>query len=151
MVNLANPEIAFKTAQLPNDGVGLARMEFIFAGWVQVHPLALTKYASLPEELARSVDHLTRGYDDKLEYFVDKIAQGVGTLAAAFWPKPVILRMSDFKSNEYAHLLGGEIFEGNEENPMIGWRGASRYYHPEYQEGFVLETVFVLVILPERL
>jgi len=139
MVNLANPEIAFKTAQLPNDGVGLARMEFIFAGWVQVHPLALTKYATLPPDVAEAVDRLTRGYDDKLEYFVDKIAQGVGTLAAAFWPKPVILRMSDFKSNEYAHLLGGQIFEGKEENPMIGWRGASRYYHPDYKEGFVLE------------
>jgi len=119
--------------------VGLARMEFIFAGWVQVHPLALTKYATLPPDVAEAVDRLTRGYDDKLEYFVDKIAQGVGTLAAAFWPKPVILRMSDFKSNEYAHLLGGQIFEGKEENPMIGWRGASRYYHPDYKEGFVLE------------
>jgi len=139
MLNLANPEIAFKTAQLPNDGVGLARMEFIFAGWVQVHPMALINYAQLPPQTVEAVDRLTKGYEDKLEYFVDKIAQGVGTLAAAFWPKPVILRMSDFKSNEYAHLLGGEIYEGKEENPMIGWRGASRYYHEDYKDGFVLE------------
>ena len=139
MLNVGNPEQAFSTAMLPNDGVGLARMEFIFASWVKVHPLALTQYASLDDETKRQVDALTRGYDDKTEYFVDKLAQGIGTIAAAFHPKPVILRLSDFKSNEYATLLGGKQFEPAEENPMIGWRGASRYYHPKYKEGFLLE------------
>ena len=139
MLNVGNPEQAFSTAMLPNDGVGLARMEFIFASWVKVHPLALTRYAELPPEVRSEVDRITRGYDDKTEYFVDKLAQGIGTIAAAFHPKPVILRLSDFKSNEYATLLGGKQFEPVEENPMIGWRGASRYYHPQYKEGFLLE------------
>jgi pyruvate,water dikinase len=141
MLNVGNPEQAFSTAMLPNDGVGLARMEFIFASWVKVHPLALTRYAELgDDETRRQVDEMTRGYDDKTEYFVDKLAQGIGTICAAFHPKPVILRLSDFKSNEYATLLGGKQFEPVEENPMIGWRGASRYYHPNYKEGFLLEV-----------
>ncbi|HZR08023.1 MAG TPA: phosphoenolpyruvate synthase [Myxococcales bacterium] len=139
MLNVGNPEQAFQTAMLPNDGVGLARMEFIFASWVKVHPLALTRYAQLDEETRAQVDEVTRGYADKTEYFVDKLAQGIGTICAAFHPKPVILRLSDFKSNEYATLLGGRQFEPVEENPMIGWRGASRYYHPSYKEGFLLE------------
>jgi pyruvate,water dikinase len=139
MLNVGNPEQAFQTAMLPNDGVGLARMEFIFASWVKVHPLALTRYAKLAEDVRAQVDAITAGYDDKTEYFVDKLAQGIGVIAAAFHPKPVILRLSDFKSNEYATLLGGKQFEPSEENPMIGWRGASRYYHPEYKEGFLLE------------
>jgi pyruvate,water dikinase len=139
MLNVGNPEQAFSTAMLPNDGVGLARMEFIFASWVKVHPLALTQYETVPENVKREIDAITRGYQDKTEYFVDKLAQGIGTIAAAFHPKPVILRLSDFKSNEYATLLGGKQFEPAEENPMIGWRGASRYYHPHYQEGFLLE------------
>ena len=141
MLNVGNPEQAFGTAMLPNDGVGLARMEFIFASWVKVHPLALTRYAELADdETRRQVDEMTRGYEDKTEYFVDKLAQGIGTICAAFHPKPVILRLSDFKSNEYATLLGGRKFEPVEENPMIGWRGASRYYHPAYKEGFMLEV-----------
>ena len=139
MLNVGNPEQAFGTAMLPNDGVGLARMEFIFASWVKVHPLALTRYATLDAQTRALVDAMTRGYADKTEYFVDRLAQGIGTIAAAFHPKPVILRLSDFKSNEYATLLGGKQFEPHEENPMIGWRGASRYYHPDYKEGFVLE------------
>ena len=139
MLNVGNPEQAFQTAMLPNDGVGLARMEFIFASWVKVHPLALTRYAQLDDKTRAEIDAVTRGYEDKTEYFVDKLAQGIGTIAAAFHPKPVILRLSDFKSNEYATLLGGKQFEPSEENPMIGWRGASRYYHPEYKEGFLLE------------
>jgi len=139
MLNVGNPEQAFQTAMLPNDGVGLARMEFIFASWVKVHPLALTRFAQLDEQSRAAVESATRGYDDKTEYFVDKLAQGIGTIAAAFHPKPVILRLSDFKSNEYATLLGGKQFEPSEENPMIGWRGASRYYHPDYKEGFMLE------------
>jgi pyruvate,water dikinase len=114
-------------------------MEFIFAGWVGIHPLALTRYESLSPKLKLEVGRLTRGYEDKTEFFVDKLAQGIGMLAAAFWPRDVIHRYSDFKSNEYAHLLGGADFEPHEENPMLGWRGASRYYHQEYREGFMLE------------
>ena len=140
MLNIASPELASKQSAIPNDGVGLARMEFIFANWVQVHPLALTRYATLPPDVRAKVDALTAGYADKTEFFVDKLAQGIGALAAAFYPKPVILRLSDFKTNEYAHLIGGAAFEPKEENPMIGWRGASRYYHPDYREGFVLEV-----------
>jgi len=140
MLNVGNPENAFQTAMLPNDGVGLARMEFIFASWVKVHPLALTRYDQLDEATRAQVDAVTRGYHDKTEYFVDKLAQGIGTICAAFHPKPVILRLSDFKSNEYATLLGGKQFEPVEENPMIGWRGASRYYHPSYKDGFMLEV-----------
>jgi pyruvate,water dikinase len=111
MLNVGNPEQAFSTAMLPNDGVGLARMEFIFASWVKVHPLALTRYGELDEATRAQVDEITRGYGDKTEYFVDKLAQGIGTICAAFHPKPVILRLSDFKSNEYATLLGGKQFE----------------------------------------
>jgi pyruvate, water dikinase len=143
MLNVGTPEQAFGTARMPNDGVGLARMEFIFASWVRVHPLALTRYATLPAEVRRQMDEVTRGYADKREYFIDKVSQGVGTIAAAFWPNPVILRFSDFKTNEYAHLIGGQPFEPHEENPMLGWRGASRYYHPEYKEGFLLEVAAV--------
>jgi len=139
MLNVGNPEQAFQTAMLPNDGVGLARMEFIFASWVKVHPLALTRYGQLDEATRAQIDAVTFGYEDKAEYFVDKLSQGIGTICAAFHPKPVILRLSDFKSNEYATLLGGKQFEPVEENPMIGWRGASRYYHPSYKEGFLLE------------
>ncbi|NWG20710.1 MAG: phosphoenolpyruvate synthase [Chloroflexi bacterium] len=143
MMNVGNPEQAMKLAQIPSDGVGLARMEFIFASWVRIHPLALTRYDQLPESIKREVDALTRGYADKTEYFVDVLARGIGTIAAAFWPRPVILRLSDFKTNEYAHLLGGTLFEPGEENPMLGWRGASRYYHPDYKEGFMLEVAAI--------
>ena len=140
MLNVGNPEVAFKQAAIPNDGVGLARMEFIFANWVQVHPLALTRYATLPVDVQQQVDAITTGYTDKVEFFVDKLAQGIGMIAAAFYPKPVILRLSDFKTNEYAHLVGGQSFEPDEANPMLGWRGASRYYHADYREGFALEV-----------
>jgi pyruvate,water dikinase len=143
MLNVGNPEQAFKLALLPSDGVGLARMEFIFAGWVGVHPLALTRYATLPPDVQREVDRVTRGYDDKAGYFVDRLSQGIATIAAAFHPRPVILRFSDFKTNEYAKLVGGAAFEPTEENPMLGWRGASRYYHPSYKEGFLLEVAAV--------
>ncbi|WP_242343262.1 phosphoenolpyruvate synthase [Anaeromyxobacter terrae] len=143
MLNVATPEKAYGLALLPNDGVGLARMEFIFADWVGIHPLALTRFDTLAPEVQREIEARTAGYPDKREYFVDRLSQGVGTLAAAFWPRPVILRFSDFKTNEYARLLGGEPFEPKEENPMLGWRGASRYYHPEYREGFLLEVAAV--------
>lgn len=143
MLNVGNPDQAFKLAMLPSDGVGLARMEFIFASWVGVHPLALTRYATLPAELRREIDRVTKGYADKTELFVDRLSQGIATIAAAFHPRPVILRFSDFKTNEYARLLGGAPFEPHEENPMLGWRGASRYYHPDYKEGFLLEVAAV--------
>ena len=143
MINVGNPEQALKLAQLPSDGVGLARMEFVFASWVGVHPLALTRYATLDAESRAAVDRKTAGYADKTSYLVDRLAQGIGTIAAAFHPRPVVLRFSDFKTNEYAKLLGGKSFEPHEENPMLGWRGASRYYHPLYKEGFLLECAAV--------
>jgi pyruvate,water dikinase len=143
MLNAGDPDSALKLAMLPCDGVGLARMEFVFASWVGVHPLALTRYATLPVATRREVDAKTAGYADKTQYFVERLSEGVGVLAAAFWPRPVILRFSDFKTNEYARLLGGATFEPHEENPMLGWRGASRYYHPNYKEGFLLEVAAV--------
>jgi len=138
MMNVGNPEKAFGLSGIPCDGVGLARLEFIIANHIQVHPLALLNYEQAVKEEPRLAE-LTAQYSDKPEYFVDKLAQGVSTIAAAFYPKPVIVRLSDFKSNEYAHLLGGSRYEPHEENPMIGWRGASRYTDPRYREGFALE------------
>ncbi len=142
-LNVGEPDRAYQLSRLPSDGVGLARMEFIFAGWVKVHPLALTRYDTLDAATRRQVDVLTTGYTDKREFFIDTLSQGIATLAAAFWPRPVILRFSDFKSNEYAHLLGGASFEDTESNPMLGWRGASRYYHAGYRDGFLLEVAAV--------
>jgi len=140
MMNLASPEQAFEKSFIPNDGVGLAREEFIINSYIKIHPLALLNYENLPDEiLKRAIADMTSGYADKSEYFVDKLAEGVGMLAAAFYPKPVIVRLSDFKSNEYANLIGGKLFEPHEENPMIGWRGASRYYSANYKEAFGLE------------
>lgn len=139
MLNLANPSVAFETSFLPNGGVGLARMEFIAANHVRAHPLALLHPEKCSEADQKALAELTAGFDTMREYFVDTLAGGVGTLAAAFYPKPVILRFSDFKTNEYATLLGGAPFEPKEENPMIGWRGASRYYSDAYREGFALE------------
>ena len=140
MLNIANPEVAFKTSFLPNDGVGLMRMEFIITEYIKAHPMALihperVQEASESEQLAK----LTRHYATPQEFFISKLAEGVGTIGAAFYPKPVVVRMSDFKTNEYATLLGGRWFEFDEENPMIGFRGASRYTHPAYAEGFALE------------
>lgn len=140
MMNLASPEQAFEKSFIPNEGVGLAREEFIINSYIKIHPLALLNYETLPDEiLKRAIADMTSGYDDKAEYFVDKLAEGVGMLAAAFYPKQVIVRLSDFKSNEYANLIGGKLFEPDEENPMIGWRGASRYYSEGYREAFGLE------------
>ncbi len=140
MMNVGNPEEAFGLTAIPNDGVGLARMEFIIADHIKIHPLALVHFDQLKDELAKyKIAELTVQYKDKTQFFVDKLAQGIGTIAAAFYPKPVIVRLSDFKSNEYANLLGGKEFEPQEENPMIGWRGASRYYDQHYREGFALE------------
>jgi pyruvate,water dikinase len=140
MVNVGNPDQAFSLSALPNDGVGLARMEFIISGAIQVHPLALVHFDALPDgPVKEKIVHLSRGYAHRPDYFVDRLAEGVGQIAAAFYPKDVIVRLSDFKTNEYAGLLGGEQFEPKEENPMIGFRGASRYYDPRYREGFLLE------------
>jgi pyruvate,water dikinase len=140
MVNVGDPDRAFGTATLPNDGVGLARLEFIISAAIRVHPMALVHFDRLPPGPARDeIAALTRNYPDRTDYFVSKLAEGVGRLAAAFYPKPVIVRLSDFKTNEYAGLLGGAGFEPAEENPMIGFRGASRYYDGRYKAGFLLE------------
>ena len=139
MMNVGNPDQAFELSMLPNDGVGLAREEFIITSHIKVHPLAILHYDSLSESVKKAVDDATKGYDDKEQFYVDKLAEGIGKIAAAFHPKPVIVRMSDFKSNEYATLVGGEGFEPTEDNPMIGWRGASRYYDDKYRAGFDLE------------
>ncbi len=140
MMNLGNPEEAFSLSFIPNDGVGLAREEFIITTYIKVHPLALLNYDRLADPGVKAqIDALTSGYCDKPQFFVDKLAQGVAMIAAAFYPKDVILRLSDFKTNEYASLIGGRAYEPAEENPMIGFRGASRYYNPRYQAGFALE------------
>ncbi|KZS65641.1 phosphoenolpyruvate synthase [Mycobacterium kansasii] len=140
MINLGNPDLAFKTSFLPNDGVGLARMEFIVSEYIKVHPLALLHPDKVDDpDARRTIERLTRGYADGSEFFVQRLSEGIGTIAAAFWPKPVVVRMSDFKTNEYASLTGGSGFEPTESNPMIGFRGASRYAHPAYAEGFALE------------
>jgi pyruvate,water dikinase len=140
LMNVGNPQEALSLSTIPNDGVGLARTEFIIANQIQIHPMALIHYEKLKDEFVKTkINEITAFYDDKPQYFVDKLAQGIGRIAAAFYPKPVIVRMSDFKSNEYANLLGGQEFEPNEENPMLGWRGAARYYDPGYQAAFALE------------
>jgi pyruvate,water dikinase len=140
MINLGNPELAFKTSFLPNDGIGLARMEFIISESIKAHPMALAHPERVQDPAERrQIERLCRGYAKPADFFVERLSEGVGTIAAAFYPKPVIVRMSDFKSNEYAALLGGRGFEPSEGNPMIGFRGASRYAHPAYAEGFALE------------
>jgi pyruvate, water dikinase len=140
MMNLGNPDLALQLSQLPADGVGLARMEFIITEYIGVHPLA----ALYPEKVEDATERAAvvarfEGYPDGRSYFVDRLCEGVATIAAAFYPRPVIIRLSDFKSNEYASLAGGRGFEPHEENPMIGFRGASRYIHPAYADGFALE------------
>jgi pyruvate,water dikinase len=140
MINLGNPDEAFSVSSIPNDGVGLARLEFIIASQIKVHPMALLHPEMVTDISARKeIDDLAFDYTNKSDYFVEKLAQGIGTIAAAFYPKPVVVRTSDFKSNEYANLLGGEYFELKENNPMIGFRGASRYYSEQYRKGFALE------------
>ncbi len=139
MMNIATPETAFEKSFLPNDGVGLAREEFIIAGDIGVHPNALINYAKLPINLKSQIDKKSAGYKDKKQFYIDKLAYGIAKIGAAFYPKPVIVRFSDFKTNEYRTLIGGELYEPQEENPMIGWRGASRYYHPNFAAAFVLE------------
>ncbi|MFP4523050.1 MAG: phosphoenolpyruvate synthase [Candidatus Nanoarchaeia archaeon] len=150
MMNLANPELAFAQSFIPCDGVGLAREEFIVSSHIKIHPLALIHYDDLKnKEDKKQIDELTKGYDDKRQYFVDNLSFGIAKIAAAFYPKPVILRMSDFKTNEYANLIGGKEFEPLEDNPMIGWRGASRYYQGPYKAGFALECQAVKKVREE--
>ena len=139
-MNIANPAAAFRWWRIPADGVGLARMEFVVSNHIKIHPMALVRFDALKDDEAkRAIAELTAGYADKTEYFVDRLARGLARIAAAQYPNPVIVRMSDFKTNEYANLIGGAEFEPKEENPMLGFRGASRYYSPRYREGFALE------------
>lgn len=139
MMNVGNPDRAFDFAQLPNEGVGLARLEFIINRMIGVHPKALLNFASLPVEIKESVEKRIAGYNDPVGFYVEKLVEGISTLAAAFWPKKVIVRLSDFKSNEYANLIGGKLYEPEEENPMLGFRGASRYISESFRDCFELE------------
>ncbi len=140
MLILGDPSLAFQQAALPQRGVGLMRMEFLIANHIKIHPLALTRFEQVkPPEVREQISYLTRHYRDKKDYFIETLAEGIAVIAAAFHPHDVIVRMSDFKSNEYANLIGGHQFEPEEENPMLGFRGASRYYSPRYRDGFALE------------
>ena len=140
MLNVASPAAALNWWRLPAEGIGLARMEYIVNNVIEVHPMALVAFDQVEDEAARArIEELTQGYDDKTEYFVDQLSRGVGSIAATQYPDPVLVRTSDFKTNEYADLIGGQAFEPHEENPMLGWRGASRYYSDEYRDGFALE------------
>jgi len=138
-MNVGNPELAFDFCQLPNEGVGLARLEFIISNTISIHPKACLEYATLPADLKAQVAKQARGYASPVRFYVEKMAEGVATIAAAFWPKKVIVRLSDFKSNEYRNLIGGPRYEPTEENPMLGFRGASRYIAPSFRDCFKLE------------
>ncbi|MBT7553292.1 phosphoenolpyruvate synthase [bacterium] len=140
MMNIGNPEMAMAQSFIPNDGVGLAREEFVISNYIRIHPLALLNFNKLKDQKAKKeIAELTAAYKNKPQFFVDKLAEGIARIAASFYPQDVIVRLSDFKSNEYANLIGGRDFEPVESNPMIGWRGASRYYDPKYKPAFVLE------------
>ncbi len=150
MMNVGNPDEAFEASFIPNDGVGLAREEFIIAAHIGIHPQALIDFKKLKDvKLKKAIEAKTLGYSNKADFFVEKLAEGVGQIAAAFYPKPVILRFSDFKTNEYATLLGGDRYEPTESNPMIGWRGASRYYDPRFEKAFGLECEAVAKVRNE--
>ncbi|HDQ22359.1 MAG TPA: phosphoenolpyruvate synthase [Candidatus Uhrbacteria bacterium] len=143
MVNLGDPTQAFKYSFLPHQGVGLARLEFIITSYIKIHPLALTNYHKLPTNLKNKIKDLTLAYKNKTQFYIDQLAFGIAQIAAAFYPRDVIVRFSDFKTNEYANLIGGELFEPKESNPMIGWRGASRYYDPKFKPAFELECAAI--------
>jgi pyruvate,water dikinase len=144
MMNIGEPDMAFTHSFIPNDGVGLARLEFIINNYIKIHPLALINYDKLSDKkVKKQIEELTVGYEDKKQYFIDRLAQGIAMIAAAFYPKDVILRLSDFKTNEYANLIGGKAYEPIESNPMIGWRGASRYYAPLFRPAFDLECAAI--------
>jgi pyruvate,water dikinase len=140
MMNIGTPDTAFEKSFLPNEGVGLAREEFIISSEIGIHPNALIDFAKLDPKLRQAIDKKTRGWQSKTDFYVDNLAYGIAKIGAAFYPKPVIVRFSDFKTNEYRTLLGGDRYEPKEENPMIGWRGASRYYDPKFKEAFKLEV-----------
>ncbi len=140
MLNVASPDLAFKFSHLPNAGVGLAREEFIINNYIQAHPLALLRHRKIgDQQLSQRIEKLIEGFKDERDFFVSKLSYGIAKIGAAFFPNKVIVRFSDFKTNEYANLLGGKYFEPTEENPMIGWRGASRYYSEAYKEAFGME------------
>jgi pyruvate,water dikinase len=139
MMNVGNPDMAFTFAQTPNDGVGLARLEFVINNMIGIHPKAILNYAAMPQDIQKQIAYRARGYANPKQFYIDKVAEGVATIAAAFYPKPVIVRTSDFKSNEYKKLVGGDIYEPDEENPMIGFRGAARYMSEDFKECFVME------------
>jgi pyruvate, water dikinase len=158
MMNTGVPELAFKQGQIPNDGVGLAREEFIINSYIGIHPMALVNYDELKKlakkdkkvaKVVAEIDRKTTGYTNKTKFFVDNLAQGIARIAAGFYPNDVVVRLSDFKSNEYANLLGGYLYEPHEENPMIGWRGASRYYNPKYEPAFALECYAIKKVRDE--
>ena len=144
MMNIGNPSLAFDFAQLPNSGVGLARLEFIINNNIGIHPKAILDYPQLDADLKKAVESVARGHASPRAFFVDKVAEGVATIAAAFWPKPVIVRLSDFKSNEYRKLIGGNRYEPDEENPMLGFRGVVRYLSQEFSEAFAMECEALL-------
>jgi len=139
MMNVGNPQLAFDFCQLPNDGVGLARLEFIINNNIGVHPKAILDYPNVDADLKKAVESVARGHASPRAFYVDKVAEGIATIAAAFWPKPVIVRLSDFKSNEYRKLIGGSRYEPEEENPMLGFRGAARYISEDFGEAFAME------------
>jgi pyruvate,water dikinase len=139
MMNVGNPQLAFDFAQMPNQGVGLARLEFIINNNIGVHPKAILDYPAVDADLKKAVESVARGHASPRAFYVDKVAEGVATIAAAFWPKPVIVRLSDFKSNEYRKLIGGSRYEPEEENPMLGFRGAARYLSADFAEAFAME------------
>ena len=142
MMNVGNPDMAFNLSFIPNDGVGLAREEFIISNFIRVHPLALLHFDTITDEKTReAIEKVTVGHANKQDFFIDRLAEGVAKIAAAFYPRDVIVRLSDFKSNEYANLIGGYEFEPVEDNPMIGFRGAARYYDETYREGFAMECL----------
>ena len=139
MMNVGNPDMAFTFAQIPNDGVGLARLEFVINNMIGIHPKAILNYDAMPEDIQNAIDYKSRGYGSPKDFYVNKVTEGVATIASAFFPKPVIVRMSDFKSNEYKKLVAGDIYEPDEENPMIGFRGAARYISDQFKDCFKLE------------
>ncbi|HEX9722645.1 MAG TPA: phosphoenolpyruvate synthase [Candidatus Paceibacterota bacterium] len=149
MLNIGAPDEAFKNAWLPVKGVGLGRLEFIINSYIKIHPNALIEYRNLKGNIKKQIDELTMGYSDKKQFYIDKMAEGIAKIAAAFWPHEVIIRFSDFKTNEYRQLIGGELYEMEEQNPMLGWRGASRYYDPRFEKAFGLECLAIKKVREE--
>lgn len=149
MMNVGNPDMAFTFAQIPNHGVGLARLEFVINNMIGIHPKAIINYKAMPSDIQKVIDHRSRGYKNPKQFYIDKVAEGVATIASAFYPNPVIVRTSDFKSNEYKKLVAGDIYEPDEENPMIGFRGAARYISKEFKECFLLECEAMLKVRNE--